>query len=358
MIEVEGLGKRYDNKAAISDVTFNVDEGEVLGFLGPNGAGKTTTMRAITGFLPATEGHVRVAGYDVFEQPLEVRRRVGYLPETPPLYPEMTVAGYLRFVAKIKGVAWTSLDLEVDRVMDKVHVDAVADRIIGRLSKGYRQRVGLAQALLNDPPVLILDEPTVGLDPKQIHEVRELIREWKGKHTVILSTHILPEVEQTCSRVVIIDKGRIVAVDSPTNLVNQLKGADRVVVELDAGSGDVVAALSGIAGVFVVRAEGRVPGGMRFEIETGDSETPVQPRIAKAIVERGWSLFAMQSSTMSLEDIFLKLTTDDTVADPRTDAGGGVPDSSDSDTEPGAADPSAEDPPGAAVGDDAGGPRP
>ena len=216
MIEVRNLTKSYDGKAAISDVTFDVEEGEVLGLLGPNGAGKTTTMRAITGFLPATAGSIAVDGFDVFDDPIEVRRRIGYLPEHPPLYLEMTVAGYLRFVSRIKGVPRADVEFEVERVMERVHVEDVAERIIGRLSKGYRQRVGLAQALIADPPILILDEPTAGLDPKQIHEVRELIREWKGEHTVILSTHILSEVEQTCSRVVIIDRGRIIAVDTPS----------------------------------------------------------------------------------------------------------------------------------------------
>ena len=197
--------------------------------------------------------------------------------------------------------------------MDKVHIDDVAQRIIGRLSKGYRQRVGLAQALLNDPPVLVLDEPTVGLDPKQIHEVRELIREWEGRHTVLLSTHILPEVEQTCSRVVIIDKGRIIAVDTPANLVNQLKGADRIVVEVEAPPGEVLNQLGAIEGVVSVRSLDPANGHDRIEVEIGDTASLVQPQLARTIVESGWSLFGMQSSTMSLEDIFLKLTTHDEV---------------------------------------------
>src|SRR5437016_1609539 len=199
-------------------MSFEVAQGEILGFLGPNGAGKTTTMRIITGYMPASGGTVHVDGYEVFDNPLEVRRRIGYLPENPPLYPEMNVAGYLRFVAKIKGVSKDRLDGEVSRVMDRVNITDVKERIIAKLSKGYKQRVGLAQALINDPPVLILDEPTIGLDPKQIHEVRELIKELAGKHTVDLSTHILPDVEQTCHRVIIIDRGKIIAVDTPQNL--------------------------------------------------------------------------------------------------------------------------------------------
>ena len=310
MIEVEHLTKRYDRKTAIDDVTFRVEEGEVLGFLGPNGAGKTTTMRAITGYIPASEGCVRVNGFDVFEQPLEVRRRIGYLPEHPPLYPEMSVRGYLRFVARIKGVGRAGTDEEVNRVMARVHVADVADRIIGKLSKGYKQRVGLAQALLNDPPVLILDEPTVGLDPKQIHEVRELIKEWSGRHTVILSTHILPEVEQTCSRVVIISRGRIVAVDTPSNLVHQLKGADRTILEVAGPRDEILSRLASLPGVLAAQEQDSGNGPPRIEIETQTGEDP-RPMLARAIVESGWGLLEMRSSTMSLEDIFLELTTQD-----------------------------------------------
>src|SRR5499427_4109343 len=196
-------------------MSFQVEKGEILGFLGPNGAGKTTTMRIITGYMPASEGTVRVDGYDVFDNPLDVRRRIGYLPENPPLYTEMTVAGYLRFVAKIKGVDSSNLNNEIVRAMEKVNITDVQERIIAKLSKGYKQRVGIAQALLNDPPVLILDEPTIGLDPKQIHEVRELVKDLAGRHTVVLSTHILSEVEETCHRVLIINKGKIAAVGTP-----------------------------------------------------------------------------------------------------------------------------------------------
>jgi len=213
-------------------MTFQFEQGEILGFLGPNGAGKTTTMRIITGFMPATDGTVRVDGFDVFDNPLDVRRRIGYLPENPPLYLEMTVAGYLRFVAKIKGVPKDKLDADVKSAMERVNITDVKDRIIAKLSKGYKQRVGIAQALLNDPPVLILDEPTIGLDPKQIHEVRELIKGLAGKHTVVLSTHILPEVEQTCHRVIIIAGGKIVAVDTPQNLRSQLQGGEQVTLEV------------------------------------------------------------------------------------------------------------------------------
>ena len=310
MIEVEHLTKRYDRTTAISDVTFSVGAGEVLGFLGPNGAGKTTTMRAITGYLPATEGRITVGGYDVFEKPLEVRRQIGYLPENPPLYPEMTVSGYLRFVGKIKGVPRAELENEVVRVMEKVNVRDVEGRIVGRLSKGYRQRVGLAQALLNDPPVLILDEPTIGLDPKQIHEVRELIKEWRGEHTVILSTHILPEVEQTCTQVVIINGGKIVAVDTPANLVHALKGGDRTIVEVAGPIDDILSRLRVIPGVATATQLEGTDGRHQVQVEAG-ADGDLAPALARTIVEGGWSLYGLTSSTMSLEDVFLELTTDD-----------------------------------------------
>ena len=227
MIQVEKLTKYFGPVLAVDHVSFEVDRGEVVGFLGPNGAGKTTTMRVLTGYMPATDGKAIVAGYDVFSNPIEAKRRIGYLPETPPLYPEMTVSEYLNFVAKIKvGRAMTASERKqrVDTAMKKARVADMANRHCAKLSKGYKQRVGLAQALIHDPEVLILDEPTAGLDPKQIIETRDLIRSLAGDHTIVLSTHILPEVAQTCGRVVIINKGRIVAVDSPENLTHQLKG--------------------------------------------------------------------------------------------------------------------------------------
>src|SRR5690349_1201789 len=248
-------------------MSFQVERGEILGFLGPNGAGKTTTMRIITGYMPATEGTVKVDGFDVFESPLEVRRRIGYLPENPPLYSEMSVAGYLRFVAKIKAVPGPNIENEITRVMEKVSITDVRDRIIAKLSKGYKQRVGIAQALLNDPPVLILDEPTIGLDPKQIHEVRELIKELAGKHTMVLSTHILPEVEQTCNRVIIIDKGKIVAVDTPQNLRSQGQGGERISLEVEGPSGEVVSKLRSVPGVAVIKTLDQNDGRTRFQVE-------------------------------------------------------------------------------------------
>ena len=308
MISVEKLTKRYPAKTAIEGMSFQVQRGEILGFLGPNGAGKTTTMRIITGFMPATDGKVSVDGFDVFENPLDVRRRIGYLPESPPLYLEMTVSSYLRFVAKIKGVPKLKLDLEVKRVMERVNIIDVRERIISKLSKGYKQRVGLAQALLNDPPVLILDEPTIGLDPKQIHEVRELIKDLAGNHTVVLSTHILPEVEQTCHRVIIIDHGKIVAVDTPKNLRSQLQGAEHISIEVQGPFSEVVSKLKALPGVVDVQKVGDLDGRHKLQIES-ELQKDVRSDLARTIVQNGWGLYELQSATMSLEDIFLKLTT-------------------------------------------------
>jgi gliding motility-associated transport system ATP-binding protein len=289
-------------------MSFQVEKGEILGFLGPNGAGKTTTMRIITGYMPASEGTVRVDGYDVFDNPLDVRRRIGYLPENPPLYLEMTVTGYLRFVAKIKGVPKDKIHQEVARVMERASVADVKERIIAKLSKGYKQRVGIAQALLNDPPVLILDEPTIGLDPKQIHEVRELVKDLAGQHTVVLSTHILPEVEQTCHRVIIIDRGKIVAVDTPQNLRLQLQGGERVSLEVQGPVSEIISKLKAMPGVVSVQKIAENDSRHRFQVE-GELRKDIRSDLARMIVQNGWGLYELQSATMSLEDIFLKLTT-------------------------------------------------
>ena len=310
MITVENLSKRYAAKTAIEGVSFQVEKGEILGFLGPNGAGKTTTMRIVVGFMPASEGTVRVDGFDVFENPLDVRRRIGYLPENPPLYLEMTVTGYLRFVSKIKGVPRDKIDAEIQRVMERASITDVRDRIIAKLSKGYKQRVGLAQALLNDPPILILDEPTIGLDPKQIHEVRELIKDLAGKHTVVLSTHILPEVEQTCHRVVIIDRGKIVAVDTPKNLRFQLQGAERISLEVQGPVSEITSKLKALPGVVDVRKIADTDGRHRFQVD-GELRKDIRSDLARTIVQNGWGLYELQSATMSLEDIFLKLTKEE-----------------------------------------------
>jgi ABC-2 type transport system ATP-binding protein len=308
VIEVQQLTKRYGQVTAVDDLSFTVERGEILGFLGPNGAGKTTTMRVLTGYMPPTAGKAIVAGYDIFEQPLEAKRRTGYLPETPPLYPEMTVREYLDFVARINGVAGSERKARLDRVMERTRIADMARRHCGKLSKGYRQRVGLAQALLHNPEVLILDEPTSHLDPKQIIETRTLIKELAGDHTIILSTHILPEVSQTCQRVVIINKGRMVAVDTPENLTARLRGSETMYVQVDAASEDPTPALAGVPGVTRVR-----PSTARadaWEVES-DEGRDIRRDLAATIVGRGWGLMELRPMRMSLEEIFLHLTTDD-----------------------------------------------
>src|SRR5450759_4564319 len=232
MITVKGLTKRYAHTVAVDQVSFEVPQGQIVGFLGPNGAGKTTTMRMLTCFLTPSGGTANVAGFDILEQPLEVKKRIGYLPETPPIYPEMRIGEYLAFVGQLKGLAGTELRTRVDYACDRCAIADVRNKIIGKLSKGYRQRVGLAQAIIHNPDVLILDEPTAGLDPKQINETRELIKSLAGDHTIILSTHILPEVSQTCERVIIINKGKIVATDSVSNLQNRARSGESVLVEV------------------------------------------------------------------------------------------------------------------------------
>ncbi len=308
MIEVDHLTKRYGPVTAVSDVSFTVNKGEILGFLGPNGAGKTTTMRVLTGYMPATEGRCAVAGYDVFEQPIEAKRRIGYLPETPPLYTDMTVREYLHFVAKIKGVPARDRARRVDEVMARTWVSDMANRACGKLSKGYKQRVGLAQALVHNPEVLVLDEPTAGLDPKQIIETRRLIKELAGDHTIILSTHILPEVSQTCQRVVIINRGRVVAVDTPDNLTRRLRGSETMYVQVDeARAGDARTAIERVPGVVRVAA-GDAPGAFEIESEAGRD---VRRELARAVVQSGVDLLELRPLRMSLEDIFLSLTTEE-----------------------------------------------
>ena len=305
MIEVDNLTKRYGRHTAVDGISFKVQKGEILGFLGPNGAGKTTTMRILTCYLPATSGTARVAGFDVFEQPLEVKRRVGYIPETPPLYPDMDVGEFLDFCSKIKGVPRTSRAAGIDDAIGKCRLGDVRRTLIGRLSKGYRQRVGLAQAILANPEVLILDEPTSGLDPKQIIETRDLIRGLGGDHTVILSTHILPEVSMTCGRVVIINKGRVVAEDTPDNLTHRLRGAATLRVEARGEASAVEAAIRAVPGVVAVRASGGA-----YEVEAG-SGGDVRADVARAVVNAGLDLVGLAQAGMSLEEIFLHLTTPD-----------------------------------------------
>lgn len=316
MIEVQHLSKHYGPVKAVDDVSFRAETGEILGFLGPNGAGKTTTMRIITGYMPASEGKATVAGFDVFDQPIEAKRRTGYLPETPPLYPDMTVREYLNFVAKIKGVR-KDVKGAVDAVMKKTRVSDMADRHCGKLSKGYKQRVGLAQALIHNPDVLVLDEPTAGLDPKQIIETRQLIRELAGNHTIVLSTHILPEVAQTCQKVVIINRGKIVAIDTPDALTERLHGAQTLFVEAQGPADAMQVALRSLPGVVnVSAAESRDGKGAEASAKAAfqvDSEKGLDVRrdVAAAIVRGGWGLLELRPVRMSLEDIFLSLTTEE-----------------------------------------------
>ncbi len=313
MIEVQHLTKRYGRFTAVEDVSFRVERGEILGFLGPNGAGKTTTMRILTGYMPATDGTAIVGGFDVFNQPIEAKRRTGYLPETPPLYPDMTVLDYLTFVSKIKGVPGAGRSERLKNIMERTRIADMANRLCSRLSKGYRQRVGLAQALIHNPDVLILDEPTAGLDPKQIIETRQLIKELAGDHTIILSTHILPEVAQTCQRVVIINKGKVVAVDTPENLTARLRGSETMYVQVDTvgtSGTDVAAALAHMAGVTRVVEADRRDGITGFEVES-ESGRDVRRDLARAIVNHGWGLLELRPTRMSLEEIFLSLTTEE-----------------------------------------------
>jgi gliding motility-associated transport system ATP-binding protein len=310
VIEVQHLTKRYGPVTAVDDISFTVQRGEILGFLGPNGAGKTTTMRVLTGYMPPTDGKAIVAGYDVFEQPIEAKRRTGYLPETPPLYPDMTVRDYLSFVARIKGVARGERTARINEMMEKTRISDVANRHCGKLSKGYRQRVGLAQALMHNPEVLILDEPTAGLDPKQIIETRQLIKALAGDHTIILSTHILPEVSQTCQRVVIINRGRVVAVDTPDNLTSRLRGSETMYLQVDGGGADVASVLQRVSGVTRVAVADSKQHLVGYEV---DSETgrDVRRELAAAVVGRGWGLLELRPMRLSLEEIFLHVTTEE-----------------------------------------------
>jgi ABC-2 type transport system ATP-binding protein len=311
MIDVEGLTKYYGARRAIQNITFQANKGEILGFLGPNGAGKTTTMRILTGYMPPTLGTARVAGYDVIKDSLEVRRRVGYLPETVPLYPDMTVFEYLKYMGDLRHIK--NADERVDEVLEIVHMEERANGYINNLSKGMRQRVGVAQALLHEPEVLILDEPTIGLDPAQIHEVRALIQEIGKQRTVLLSTHILSEAQQICDRVLIIKQGQIIAEDTPARLQASLTGVQRVLVRVGGDGDGFEKLLKGISGISKVtsKEEGT------WEIESSPGKE-LRPTIAKKVINAGFDLLELKRVDMSLEDIFLELTREEPVP-PRTD---------------------------------------
>ncbi len=304
MIEVSGISKVYGGRTVVDTVTFSVSKGEVLGFLGPNGAGKTTTMRILTGFVPPTSGTAKVAGFDVQEEPLEVKKRIGYLPEHPPLYREMLVRPFLSFVATIRGVPRHQVRERVDRAIERCGLASVAGRLIGLLSKGYQQRVGLAQAILHEPDVLILDEPTVGLDPSQIREIRQLIKSFAGEHTVILSTHILAEVTMTCHRVLIINEGRIAAEDTLEGLAARGEKTHRIALRLARASDGVEPQIRSIPGVLGVRREDGKAG--TFIVET-DGARDVREEIVARVVGQGWGLLELRPITLTLEDIFIRI---------------------------------------------------
>jgi ABC-2 type transport system ATP-binding protein len=313
MIQVDNLTKRYGPVTAIHDVSFSVDKGRIVGFLGPNGAGKSTTMKILSCFMPATGGTARVAGYDVFSQSLEVRRRIGYLPENAPLYPDLSVASYLDFVAEIKGVGRGERRGRVADVMERCFITDMQNRLIGKLSKGYRQRVGLAQALLGDPEVLILDEPTIGLDPRQIAEIRSLIRSLAGQHTVILSTHILPEVSMVCDGIIIINNGRIVAQGTESELVQQVFPTARVEVRVARASGDVAEALRAVAGVVAVEPLASRDGAAAFVVES-EHGRDVRGELVRLVTGRGWELQELHQVGMSLEEVFIRVVAGEQVA--------------------------------------------
>ena len=308
MIRVENLTKYYGDRLAVDNISFNVEKGEILGLLGPNGAGKTTTMRILTGFLMPTRGDTWVAGYDMLTHSLEGRQHIGYLPEAIPLYTDMTVRAYLDFSARIRGLDKIRRQNRIEEVMDICHLEEYIDVLIGKLSRGFRQRVGVAQAIIHEPEVLILDEPTIGIDPIQVAMTRQLIKELGQEHTILLSSHILPEVSMTCERVAIMNEGRIVAEDRIENLSSILKGTKRIRLEVEGPRKKVTERLHQIEGVSQVSYEDP-----HYIVECAAEQDP-RGKIMQTIVQGGWTLLSMESIEMSLEDIFLKLTTDEETA--------------------------------------------
>jgi ABC-2 type transport system ATP-binding protein len=305
VIKIDRMTKMYGMRTAVKNISFEVEKGEILGFLGPNGAGKTTTMRVITGYFPPTDGEAFVAGYSVLEQPLEVKRRIGYVPENPSMYTDMKVSDYLKFIGAVKGVPKEKIRERLEKTVDLCALESVVRRRIGELSKGFRQRVALGQALINDPPVLVLDEPTSGLDPKQIHEIRELIKSMEGERTIILSTHILPEVSMTCSKVVIINEGEIVAVDKTENLGQKFTESNRIELKAQGDGRKIADAIGKIDGVKSVDRSGTA---YTVEIE---KDKDVRAQIARKVVEGGFDLLELRYKSMSLEDVFLRLVTEE-----------------------------------------------
>lgn len=311
MIELNNVTKVYGTRKAVDNISFSVDKGEILGFLGPNGAGKSTTMKMITGYMPPTSGSIKIAGYDIFEQSLEAKKHLGYLPEVPPLYTDMTVDSYLYFICELKGVPVNQRKSKIEEVVEEIGLTEVKKRLIRNLSKGYKQRVGLAQAIIGDPDVLVLDEPTVGLDPKQIKEIRDIIKKLGERHTIILSTHILPEVSMVCDRVVIINKGKIVAIDKTENLSNALQNSRRYFVQVAGPYNKVVDIIKGLYGVKKVQGEEDKDNGMvQLEIET-TVERDVRKEMFFSLAKAGYPIMELRSLGYSLEEVFLQLTTEE-----------------------------------------------
>ena len=315
MIEAKELTKYYGNFPAIENVSFEIKKGEIVGFLGPNAAGKTTTMRIITGFMPPTSGSVTVAGHDVVDKSREARKLIGYLPETVPLYTDMTVESYLNFMGTLRGMNPRRIKVRIGEVIDISRLGDYRKTIIGKLSKGYRQRVGLAQAVLHEPEVLVLDEPTIGIDPIQVVETRNLIKDLGQEHTIILSSHILPEVSMVCQRVLIIHEGQIMAEDTPKNLAERLQGVERMEVEIRGPEPQVTRAIQGIRGVLSVAhsSDGEAQGGdqrITYTVETTRG-LDLRSTVSRVVISNGWSLLTIQLVSMSLEEVFLKLTTDE-----------------------------------------------
>jgi len=306
MIEVDHLTKLYGDFPAVTNISFTAAKGEILGFLGPNAAGKTTTMRILTGFMPPTSGTARIAGHDVVTESLEARKRIGYLPETVPLYTDMTVKSYLAFMGTLRGMDNKAIRRRIEDVVQICHLENYYGSIIGKLSKGFRQRLGIAQAILHEPDVLVLDEPTIGIDPIQVVETRQLIKGLGGQHTVILSTHILPEVSMICQRVIILHEGEVIAMDSPDHLAEKLEGTERILIEVRGPTNQVTKAIRDIPGVQDV-TYGEEDGKAAFTIVSRRSED-MRAEIARTVVEHGWQLMRLESVTMSLEEIFLRLT--------------------------------------------------
>ncbi len=309
MIEAENLTKYYGSFQALKGVSFQIKKGEIVGFLGPNGAGKTTTMRILTGFLPPDTGKVRIAGFDLSKEPIQVRKRIGYLPESVPLYREMTVSAFLRFLATIRGVIGKQRDIRIKEVLKLCRLAEYEQSPITRLSKGYRQLVGIAQAIIHEPEVLILDEPTIGIDPRQVVHIRNLIKEYGRKHTVILSSHILPEVSMICERIMVMDQGRIIAVDRPDKLAAGIEGTHKFEIEAAGDEKKILDLIAKVEGVVTVRAKGRGEE-RRFWVET-QAGRDIRDALTSAIMKGGFRLLGLTTKEMSLEDIFLRLTKQD-----------------------------------------------